>query len=152
MLNFKQFLTAIILFLSLTSVFGQTTRARYVKATATGTMDGTTWANAMTLQAAIDGFAAGDVLYLMSGSYTPTEKEADGTAVGMGEERDATYVLPSGIFIYGGFAGTETGSDAAAVLAARALASIATNETIIEGDIGTADDNTDNIKQPLYAC
>ena len=145
--KFKTLFSVALFFLTLSSVFGQTTRARYVKATATGMMDGTTWANAMTLQAAIDGFTAGDVLYLMSGSYTPTAKKADGTAVGMGEERDATYVLPSGILIYGGFAGTETGSDAAAVLAARTLASIATtNETIIEGNRGMSAVNTDNIK------
>ena len=146
--KFKTLFSIALFFLTLSSVFGQTTRARYVKATATGTMDGSTWANAMTLQAAIDGYMAADVLYLMSGSYTPT----DSAGMTPADPRNATYVLPSGIMIYGGFAGTETGANAAAVLAVRALASIATtNETIIEGDIGTMRtsmlaNNADNIK------
>ena len=141
-------LFVVCLFLSLSSALGQSTpRTRYVKPTATGTMDGTSWANAMTLQSAIDGYASGDLLYLMKGSYTPTAKKADGMDVAMGQERDATYVLPSGIVLYGGFAGTET------THTARVMDEIHDdNATIIEGDIGTmrtnmAANNTDNIQR-----
>ena len=122
-------------------------RPRYVKPTATGTMDGSSWANAMTLQAALDGYMYGDLLYLMSGSYTPTAKDEDGMAVAMGEERDATYILPNGVPLYGGFAGTETSHTA------RDMDEIHDdNATIIEGDIGTMRteteaNNTDNIKR-----
>ena len=139
---------ALFLFLSLSSALGQSTpRTRYVKAAATGTMDGTSWANAMTLQAALDGYMTGDILYLMSGSYTPTAKKSDGMAVGDGEERDATYILPSGITLYGGFAGTEASHTA------RDMDEIHDdNATTIEGDIGTMRteteaNNTDNIQR-----
>ena len=144
-------LFVVCLFLSLSSALGQSTpRTRYVKPTATGTMDGTSWANAMTLQAALDGYASGDILYLMSGSYTPTAKKADGMAVGDGEERDASYILPNWITIYGGFAGTEASHTS------RNMSLIhSTNATTIEGDIGTmrtdmAANNTDNIKQLFH--
>ena len=54
--------------LSINSALAQSTaRTCYVKLTATCTMDGTSWANAMTLQVAIDGYVSGDILYLMSG-------------------------------------------------------------------------------------
>ena len=138
----------VCLFLSLSSALGQSTqRTRYVKPTATGTMDGTSWVNAMTLQAALDGYMTGDLLYLMRGNYTPTAKKSDGMAVAMGEERDATYVLPNGITIYGGFVGYETSHTA------RTMSRIhSTNATTIEGDIGTTRttaeaNNTDNIKR-----
>ena len=141
-------LFVVCLFLSLSSALGQSTpRTRYVKPTATGTMDGTSWANAMTLQAALDGHMSGDLLYLMKGSYTPTAKKVDGMAVAMGQERDATYILPSGVTLYGGFAGTETSHTA------RTMDEIHDdNATIIEGDIGTMRtetqaNNTDNIQR-----
>ena len=141
-------LFVVCLFLSLSSALGQSTsRTRYVKPTATGTMDGTSWANAMTLQAALDGHMSGDLLYLMRGSYTPTAKKADGMAVAMGQERDATYILPSGVTLYGGFAGTEASHTA------RDMDEIHDdNATTIEGDIGTmrttmAANNTDNIQR-----
>ena len=141
-------LFVVCLFLSLSSALGQSTpRTRYVKPTASGTMDGTSWANAMTLQAALDGHMSGDLLYLMRGSYTPTAKKADGMAVAMGQERDATYILPSVVTLYGGFAGTET------THTARDMGEIHDdNATTIEGDIGTmgtamAANNTDNIKR-----
>ena len=141
-------LFATLFLLSATSALAQpTTRTRYVKPTASGMMDGTSWANAMTLQAALDGHMTGDNLYLMSGSYTPTAKKSDGMAVGMGEERDATYILPSGVTLYGGFAGTEASHTA------RNMSRIhSTYATTIEGDIGTMrtateTNNTDNIKR-----
>ena len=141
-------LFVVCFFLSLSSTLGQSTpRTRYVKPTATGTMDGTSWANAMTLQAGLDGYMSGDLLYLMSGSYTPTAKKADGSAVAMRQERDAAYILPSGVTLYGGFAGTETSHTA------RTMDEIHDdNATIIEGDIGTMRteteaNNTDNIQR-----
>ena len=151
----KSFLFVTLLFLSATSALAQsTTRIRYVKPTASGMMDGTSWADAMTLQAALDGYMSGDTLYLIGGDYTPTAKDSEGAAVA--DARDATYVLPNGVALYGGFAGTETGADAAAVLAARETPLIhSTYATTIEGDIGTMRtateaNNGDNIKRLLY--
>ena len=114
---------------------------------------GQSWATATTLQAAIDNYLSGDSLFVKRGTYTPTTTKSDGMPVGDGEARDATYILPDGIKIYGGFVGTETGADATAVLAAREMSRIfTTNATIIEGDIGTmrteqASNRNDNIKR-----
>ena len=79
------------------------------------------------------------MLYVKKGTYTPTAKKADGSLVA--DPRDATYVLPDEITIYGGFAGTE------ANLEARRMDLIATtNETIIEGNIGDMATYEDNVK------
>ena len=88
-----------------------------------------------------------DTLFVKKGSYTPTAKTVNGPPPT--DPRDATYLLPNEITIYGGFAGTETSPEG------RDMTLIATtNATIIEGDIGTmrtamAANNTDNIKQLL---
>ena len=73
---------------------------------------------------------------MKAGSYKPTAKDSEGATVT--DARDATYVLPDGIVLYGGFSGTETGADLGAVLSARDISRIhSANATIIEGDIGT---------------
>ena len=69
----------------------------HVTRTGTGIKDGSSWANAMTLQAAL-GIAgvAGDQIWIAEGIYTP---HAD--------DRTATFIIPASILVYGGFAGTE---------------------------------------------
>ena len=112
----------------------------YVAVDGVGHADGLSWDNATTFQAALDNAASGDMIFVKAGTYTPTAKKADGMAAT--EPRDATYVLPDGVSIYGGFDGTE------ASLSARDMTLIATtNETLIEGNIGDMDDNEDNIKR-----
>jgi predicted outer membrane repeat protein len=85
----------------------------------------TSWAEACELQAALLEADPGEEIWVQAGVYTPTS----------GADRTATFHLESGVAIYGGFAGTET---------ERAQRDWETNVTILSGDIGVADDNSDN--------
>ncbi|MFT4598438.1 MAG: hypothetical protein ACI9WM_000685 [Arenicella sp.] len=107
----------------------------YVKTTGSNSNNGTTWALAKAdVQAAINASSAGDEIWIAAGTYKPTLDPSTSTA--SGNTRDyAFYLLGKNIGIYGGFAGTET---------ARSQRNIATNPVILSGDIGTANDSTDN--------
>ena len=100
----------------------QTTR--YVNANASGANNGSSWANAYTdLQVALGASTSGDSLFVAAGTYTPSTS-------GLTDPRMATFSIPAGVLVYGGFAGDE------ANLAARDLS--AGHETILSGDLGTA--------------
>ncbi|MFM7715745.1 MAG: hypothetical protein ACKO7A_24510, partial [Microcystis sp.] len=88
----------------------------YVKSGATG--NGSAWNNAYgSLASAITAAQAGDEIWVSAGTYKPTT----------GTDRNATFTLKNNVGIYGGFAGTET---------ARTQRNIATNVTILSGEIG----------------
>ena len=120
-------------YLSLSLLISLATNAAaqiYVKHDATGANDGTSWANAYTdLQAAIDAQSASIEIWVATGTYYPTQ--------GFGSDvREKTfYISKDGLPIYGGFVGTET------TLSQR---NPTTNTTILSGDLGTLNDNTDN--------
>lgn len=84
-------------------------RIRYVKPTATGTGDGSTWKNASAdLQKMIDELAdnnsqnqTGEV-WVAAGTYTPQSQLISGTGY------SASFRMRDGISVYGGFAGGET--------------------------------------------
>ena len=98
----------------------------YVNANATGANNGTSWANAYTdLQDAIAVSEATDQIWTAAGTYQPTTRT----------NRNASFVLPEGVRLYGGFAGSETSLEQRDVEA---------NVTELSGDIGTQGDNTDN--------
>lgn len=84
------------------------TRIRYVKPTATGTGDGSSWDNASgDLQKMIDELAestpsqTGEV-WVAAGTYTPQSQLISGTAY------SASFRMRDGISVYGGFFGNET--------------------------------------------
>ena len=83
------------------------------------------WETACDLQAALALAEAGDQVWVAAGTYKPTT----------GTDRTATFLLESGVAIYGGFAGTETALEER---------DWKTNLTTLSGDIGTEDNNSDN--------
>jgi hypothetical protein len=110
----------------------------YVKSGSTG--NGSAWNNAYgSLVSALTAAQSTDEIWVSAGTYKPTT----------GTDRTASFTLKNNVGIYGGFAGTET---------ARNQRNIATNVTILSGEIGVAGiaDNvyhvvsaTGNVSNPL---
>lgn len=96
--------------------------------------DGTTWGKAfVSLQAALDNAISGDEIRVAQGTYYPeTEfKPTDNTS----SDRQKTFALVSGVSVLGGYDATTGNRDYVA------------NETILSGDLGTPNVNTDNAYQ-----
>jgi len=101
--------------------------------------DGASWETAYDknhLQQAIDD--ACQEIWVAAGTYYPT------TEAGGSGERYKTFQMKEGIALYGGFAGTESNSYD------KSLRDFESNETILSGDIGTPDDNSDNCWHVFY--
>jgi SprB repeat len=104
----------------------------YVHATATGTNDGSSWANAFTdLQSALVLADAGDSVWVAEGLYKPTS----------GVDRVLTFAPHSGVVLLGGFAGTES------TVAERDWAA---HPVTLSGDIGVQGDSLDNSYNVVY--
>jgi predicted outer membrane repeat protein len=102
-------------------------RTIFVRANAGGSNNGTSWVDAFTdLQGALAAAKSGDTIWVAGGTYKPTT----------GTDRNATFTLKNHVEIYGGFAGSETS------LSQR---NVATNATILSGDIGTVNTAGDNV-------
>jgi len=92
-------------------------RVIFVKAVANG--NGASWTNAFgDLQQALKSAKAGDEIWVSAGVYTPTKNN----------DRMVSFVIPSGVKLFGGFAGNE------AVLDQR---NSQANPTTLSGEIGT---------------
>ena len=116
-----------VLFFLIFMGFQTSFAARYYVTTAgNSSNNGTAWATPKDLQSALSVALAGDEIWVAVGTYYPTT----------GTDRDISFIINKNIQLYGGFAGME-GS-----LAAR----VAGNVTILSGDIGTPNDNSDNTK------
>ncbi len=99
----------------------------YVKPGVSGTGDCMSWSNACTLQTALLLAGSESEVWVAAGAYKPTT----------GTDRDATFELPAGAVVYGGFDGTETSPDQRNPVG---------NVTILSGDIDNNDVNTDGNK------
>ena len=106
----------------------------YVNPAAAGANNGTSWTNAYTsLSAALLASASGDEIWVKQGVYKPgTLVDVNGT--GGTEAREATFQIPSGVALYGGFTGLEISRDAR---------NPSVNLTILSGDLDNNDLNTD---------
>ncbi len=94
----------------------------YVDQSATGANNGSSWLNAFTtLQAALSIAIPDDEIWVASNTFIVSE----------------TLVIPSGVELYGGFAGTET---------AVSQRDLSTNPTFLNADIGTPGDIFDNVR------
>ncbi len=106
----------------------------------TGLNDGSSWSNAFRgatpLQSALTAAAAsceGTEIWVARGTYHPSAVPTGCT--GCTENKDKTFFIKDGIIIFGGFAGTET------TLNQRI---INTNETVLDGELGTPSNLEDN--------
>lgn len=116
----------------------------YVNANIPSSGDGASWATAYkTLDEAID--AANQCtsvtrINIAAGTYIPTKKPYNNNVeMTTGDIRDVTFHIRDGLSIYGGY-DANTG-----------IRNIAANTTILSGDIGTANDNTDNCYHVVLA-
>lgn len=101
------------------------TAQTFVKSDATGTNDGTSWANAYTdLSDALSNSAPMDEIWVATGTYKPG---------GATPDTSSFFTFPHDLLLYGGFAGTET------MLSERDWTA---NETILSGD--HLDNDVDN--------
>lgn len=103
----------------------------FVKAGAAG--DGTSWKSAFAdLQSALAAAKPGDAIWVAAGLYVPTTSN----------DRAAHFAIPSGVKVYGGFAGTEKR------LEERKLTDA--TRTTLSGEIGDLDKREDNSYTIVY--
>lgn len=95
-----------------------------------GNLDGTTWGDAFaTLQDALAVASSGDVVRVAKGIYFPDEGggEVDG-------DHTASFVIPDGVILQGGFLNGQTSS---------ADRDLEANKSVLSGDIGQDDEDSD---------
>ena len=103
------------------STIAQAANVIHVNPTATGANDGSSWADAFTdLQDALVAAAPGMEIWAAAGVYTP----------GPPEDAVSSFVLKSGVALYGGFAGAEETRD---------QRDWRMNATVLSGDVGRDD-------------
>ncbi|MDD2983892.1 MAG: T9SS type A sorting domain-containing protein [Crocinitomicaceae bacterium] len=121
------------------TLFAQT--IRYVKPLASGTGNGSSWANASNdLQSVINSSASGDEIWVASGTYIPT-KRMDMLYTSSPGDRQNAFVAKGGVNMYGGFIGNETS------LSQR---DVRLNETILSGDLNQNDGEFTNMTENSY--
>ncbi len=135
-LNTKKIIASLVLILcfGISPAWGAKPGAiLYVNASAAIAGDGMRWETAFTdLQHALDAAVSGDEIWVAAGTYKPTNSS----------DRTVSFILKSGVKIYGGFAGGE-----------KALRERSSDPslTILSGDIGTIGVDTDNSYHVVYA-
>jgi hypothetical protein len=106
---------------------------RYVSQSATGSGDGSTWADAFTdLHSALAAAQPGDEVWVREGVYRPAQPAG----------REAVFAVQCGTRLRGGFAGGETDP---------AQRDPAAHPTVLDGDIGQTGNDADNCYHVLRA-
>lgn len=127
--NLRNVLSALALSILPTMAFSA---VHYVKADGTG--DGTSWANATTLQAAIDAAQAGDEVWVAQGEYKPE------TLIKSSKKTSKAFILKDGVSLYGGFAGTEASKDERAMTEITGLEiNVCQKQSVLNADDDVAD-------------
>ena len=121
---------AILLTLSIFLSLSLKASTIYVNSSATGSNNGTSWANAYTsFQSALNGAVSGDQIWVSKGTYKPSYDYGMG-----GGSRYYHFEMIEGVAIYGGFAGTESS------VSQRANYQLGeVNETVLSGDLAGND-------------
>ena len=135
------FLRKAMLFLAVTMFYTQAMQAQfvYVKSTATGLGNGTSWTDAYAdLQLAFNNSATGDTICVAAGTYFPS------TLFGGGAARNATFLFNRDMTVLGGFSG-EPGTEG--LLDSRDPVA---HVTILTGDLGVPNDAADNAFHVMY--
>jgi hypothetical protein len=130
-LGVKQILlTALVVFLCSFVLSAGDSNHYFVKIDGEGS--GTSWDDALnSLQAALTIAQSGDVIWVAQGTYFPAE-DAD---------RTASFIIPEGVVVLGGFVGTEESLEERNHLQA---------PTILSGNIGAEDLEEDNSYTIVY--
>ncbi|MEM6297878.1 MAG: choice-of-anchor D domain-containing protein, partial [Bacteroidota bacterium] len=113
----------------------------YVSTSGSDTNSGADFSNAyQTFQKALEeaeAFGVGAKVYVAAGTYKPSQQyDFTSGATSTAGSRYASFQVPDGVEVYGGFSGMETGTIDQAVLDARDLTA---NETILSGDFNDDD-------------
>jgi len=105
----------------------------FVKSDAPGVNNGQSWTDAfLNLHDALFLAQSGDEIWVGEGTYRPSETG----------DRNSYFRMPSGVLLYGGFAGTEMLPEERDWVQ---------HPTVLSGDIGMAGDKSDNSYNILYA-
>lgn len=101
-------------------------KIHFVNAAANGAGTGDSWTDAfIDIQQALGKAGYGDQIWVAKGIYLPTSQT----------DRNIAFNIPLGVSLYGGFSGTESTIE---------QRNIVVNLTVLSGDIGTPDLQTDN--------
>ena len=97
--TYRKIIALLILLSSVNPLFAQDSKTYYVTAEASDGGDGLSWKNAITLENALRRAKAGDEIWV---------KGYEDITGHIYKAPEGGFVLPSGVAMYGGFAGTET--------------------------------------------
>ncbi|MDF1808792.1 MAG: GC-type dockerin domain-anchored protein [Phycisphaerales bacterium] len=109
----------------------------FVDDEAIGANTGTTWSDAFnSLQNALDSASFGDEIWVTSSVYRPTRLiDRSNPIATTSDPRDATFWIPRGVQLFGGFSGTESSINQRSTIF---------EHTVLSGDIGIQQDHSDN--------
>ena len=97
--TYRKIIAVLILLSCVSSLFAQGSKTYHVTAEATDGGDGSSWAQAITLEKALSRAKAGDEIWV---------KGYEDITGNIYKAPEGGFVLPSGVAMYGGFAGDET--------------------------------------------
>jgi len=112
---------------------------RYVKTTGNDQNDGLSWDTAKaTLQAALEDAVTGDDIWVAKGTYYPTSRN---NITYSESKRLQHFLMKDGVYLYGGFDGTEMSLE---------QRNLDANVTQLSGDIGIPGNISDNCYHIIY--